>query len=201
MNKSKKRMLVCTVVALLSGALGSFWGGQMRWLAHAQQCNTSTHVWLNTLCRVQHSPAMFKGGTAGLWTGTILGAFLAGIATRHPKGKNMRGQGNPAFSGSEGDRLELEGLTPEQLAQVRELIRLLKTQPADLTPDSGEPKAIASQPVSLMQFQQWLTEVAQFQETSPLTPLQARHLLHELGFSDEAIAEAQVSLCEPLERP
>ncbi|MGL5193537.1 MAG: hypothetical protein ACRC8Y_08015, partial [Chroococcales cyanobacterium] len=144
MNKSKKRMLVCTAVALLSGALGSFWGGQMRWLAHAQQCKTSDYAWLNTWCRVQHSPAMFKGGTAGLWTGTILGAFLAGIATRDPKGKSLTEQGNQAVFGPEGDRLELEGLTPEQLAQVQELITLLKTQPADLTPGSGGPKAIAS---------------------------------------------------------
>ncbi|MCT7954009.1 hypothetical protein [Laspinema palackyanum] len=200
MNKSKKRMLVCTAVALLSGALGSFWGGQMRWLAHTQQCNTSDYVWLNTLCRVQQSPAMFKGGTAGLWTGTILGAFLAGLATRHPKGKSLPGEGNSDFSGPEGARLELEGLTPEQLAQVRELITLLKTQSADLTPASGGPKAIASKPVSLMQFQQLLTAVAQFQEISPLTPLQAQHLLHQLGFSDQAIAQAQVSLSEPVER-
>ncbi|MCT7986071.1 hypothetical protein NG796_22600 [Laspinema sp. A4] len=200
MNKSKKRMLICTGVALLSGALGSFWGGQMRWLAHAQQCNTSDYVWLNTLCRVQHSPAMFKGGTAGLWTGTILGAFLAGIATRHPKGKSLSGSGNQELSASEGDRLELEGLTPEQLVQVRELITLLKTQPADLTPASGRPQAIASKPVSLMEFQQWLTALAQFQEISPLTPLQAQHLLHQLGFSDEAIAEAQASRSKPVER-
>lgn len=144
---------------------------------------------------------MFKGGTAGLWTGTILGAFLAGIATRHPKGKSIKGEGNSEVSEGEGDRLELEGLTPEQLAQVRELITLLKTQPADLTPGSGRPKAIASKPLSLMEFQQWLTEVAQFQEISPLTPLQAQHLLHQLGFSDEAIAQAQVSLSQPVERP
>jgi hypothetical protein len=199
MNKSKKRMLVCTAVALLSGALGSFWGGQMRWLAHAQQCNTSDYVWLNTLCRVQQSPAMFKGGTAGLWTGTILGAFLAGIATRHPKGKSLSGQGNPEVSGGERDRLELEGLTPEQLAQVRELITLLKTQSADLTQGSGGPKAIASKPVSLIEFQQWLTAVAQFQEITPLTPLQAQHLLHQLGFSDEAISQAQASPSQPRE--
>ncbi len=144
---------------------------------------------------------MFKGGTAGLWTGTILGAFLAGIATRHPKGKSIRGQGNPEVSGGEGDRLELEGLTPEQLAQVQELITLLKTQASDMTPDSRGPKAIASKPVSLMEFQQWLTAVAQFQEISPLTPLQARHLLYQLGFSDEAIAQAQVSPSQPVERP
>ena len=193
-------MLICTTVALLSGALGSFWGGQMRWLAHAQQCNRSDYVWLNTLCRVQHSPAMFKGGTAGLWTGTILGAFLAGIATRDPKGKSLTGQGNLKVSEGEGDRLELEGLTPEQLAQVRELITLLKTQPADLTPGSGKPKAIASKPVSLIEFQQWLTAVAQFQEISPITPLQAQHLLHQLGFSDQAISQAQASLSQPVER-
>ncbi len=144
---------------------------------------------------------MFKGGTAGLWTGTILGAFLAGIATRHPKGKSLTGQGNSEVSGGEGDRLELEGLTPEQLAQVRELITLLKTQPADLTPGSGGPKAIASKPVSLMEFQQWLTAVGQFQEISPLSPLQAQHLLHQLGFSDEAIAQGQASFSRPGKRP
>ncbi len=200
MNKSKKRMLICTLVALLSGALASFWGGQMRWLAHTQQCKTSDYVWLNTLCRVQHSPAMFKGGTAGLWTGTILGAFLAGIATRYPKGKSLSGPENQEVLGREGDRLELEGLTPEQLAQVQELITLLKTQPADLTPVSANPEAIASKPVSLMEFQQWLTVVAQFQEISPLTSLQARHLLHQLGFSDEAIARAKAAQPKSLER-
>ncbi len=201
MNKSKKRMLICTAVALLAGALGSFWGGQMRWLAHTSQCNASDYELLNTLCRVQQSPAMFKGGTAGLWTGTILGAFLAGIATRHPKGKSLSGKGNQEISESEENGLQLEGLTPEQVEQLQQFITLLQMQTAPLNRVPRVQEVLNSKPLSLMQFQQWLTAVAKFQETSPLTPLQARHLLHQMGFSDEAISEAQALLSQPVKRP
>jgi hypothetical protein len=192
-------MLVCTAVALLSGALGSFWGGQMRWLAHAQQCNTSNYVWLNTLCRVQQSPALFKGGTAGLWTGTILGAFLAGIATRDPKGKPL--SRDKGLRGPDGEPLNLDGLTPEQLEQVQQFIIRLQTQTPDLNLPGSEPEATDSQPINRRQFQQWLTAIAQFQDPSPLTPLQARHLLHQLGFADPAIASPPVSRSESVRRP
>jgi hypothetical protein len=79
---SEKRILICTFVALTSGFFGSYLGGQISWFARTAQCQNQPEG-LNHLCRAWQTPgALWKGGLAGAWMGTILGAFIAGLATR-----------------------------------------------------------------------------------------------------------------------
>jgi len=86
----KKRVLICTFVALTSGLSGAYLGGKINLLAHQNQCNQNTKQYLflpkiNQVCKAWVTPkAVWQGSTTGLWMGTILGAFVGGLATRHP---------------------------------------------------------------------------------------------------------------------
>lgn len=74
--------MICTFAALSSGLFGSYFGGQMSWLVHTSSCQNQPQG-LNVFCQAWVSPgAVWKGSTAGLWTGTIVGAFVGGLATR-----------------------------------------------------------------------------------------------------------------------
>jgi hypothetical protein len=74
----KKRILICTFVALSSGFFGGLIGGQITSMQHSQKCQTQT--WgFQQVCNTLGTPAaIWQGSIAGIWTGTILGAFVGG---------------------------------------------------------------------------------------------------------------------------
>lgn len=77
-------------MALTSGFSAAYLGGKINLLAHQNQCNQDTKQYLllpgiNPICQAWVTPkALLQGSTTGLWVGTILGAFVGGLATRHP---------------------------------------------------------------------------------------------------------------------
>jgi hypothetical protein len=79
---TKNRVLICTFLALSSGFFGSYISGQMTLMLRSQRCQNQT--WgLKEICNAWVAPgAMWQGSTTGLWTGTILGAFVGGLVTR-----------------------------------------------------------------------------------------------------------------------
>lgn len=88
MNKlPQNRTLICTFIALASGFFGAYAGGQISWAAHSQQCENGVRHTLpipgyKPVCKALVMPGSFmQGSTTGLWTGAILGAFIAGLAT------------------------------------------------------------------------------------------------------------------------
>ncbi|HIK30075.1 MAG TPA: hypothetical protein IGS17_01295 [Oscillatoriales cyanobacterium M59_W2019_021] len=83
-QRTNQRSLVCTIAALASGALGLGIGGFLSTSGQMQVCQT--HPWgVEQLCSTWVAPgAFFRGGVTGLWVGTILGAFAAGVATHQP---------------------------------------------------------------------------------------------------------------------
>lgn len=78
----KNRFLTCTFLAVTSGLFGAYIGGQMTSILHQHKCQNQS--WgLKVMCNVWVTPgATWQGGTTGLWTGTVLGAFIAGSMTR-----------------------------------------------------------------------------------------------------------------------
>ncbi|MEA5515469.1 hypothetical protein [Nodularia sp. UHCC 0506] len=78
----KNRLLTCTFFALTSGFFGGYIGGQITSMLHNQKCQNQ--AWgFKMMCNVWVTPgATWQGTTAGLWTGTILGAFVGGSITR-----------------------------------------------------------------------------------------------------------------------
>ena len=84
----QKRVLICSFVALASGLFGAYAGGQINIISHQQQCDAKTRQLLsvpglNYICKAWVTPgAIWQGSTTGLWVGTIVGAFIAGLATR-----------------------------------------------------------------------------------------------------------------------
>ncbi len=72
----KKRTLICTVIALLSGIIGGLTSAQISSMLHNQKCLTQLWGW-QQICHVVVTPgAIWQGSIAGIWTGTILGAFF-----------------------------------------------------------------------------------------------------------------------------
>ena len=86
-SSSKKRVLICTFIALVSGLFGGVMGGQISMAVVSYQCNikakqTFPIPGVNTICQALVTPrSLWEGSTTGLWTGTILGAFAGGLAT------------------------------------------------------------------------------------------------------------------------
>lgn len=82
MIANKKRMLICTFVALLSGFFSAYIGGQISLQLHKLQCQTQP--WgLEMICQGWVTPgAIWQGSTTGLWIGWVLGALLSGLVTR-----------------------------------------------------------------------------------------------------------------------
>jgi hypothetical protein len=79
---SQNRTLICTFSALTSGCFVGYLGWQIAFNFHSQKC--FDQIWgVKQLCITAiTTSAMWQGGTTGLWTGTILGAFFGGLATR-----------------------------------------------------------------------------------------------------------------------
>ncbi|MDJ0775109.1 MAG: hypothetical protein QNJ49_17070 [Mastigocoleus sp. MO_167.B18] len=86
MQNSRKRMMICSFCAVTCGLFGSFIGWQIASSLPSQRCRNQTWEIGKIMCNLQTSPeSMYKGwqgSTSGVWTGTILGAFFAGLGTR-----------------------------------------------------------------------------------------------------------------------
>jgi len=82
---TKNRILICTFLALLSGFSGGYIGGQTTLSLHAQKCQNQP--WgLKEMCNAWVAPgAVWQGSTTGVWTGTVLGAFVGGLITRQSR--------------------------------------------------------------------------------------------------------------------
>lgn len=78
----KKRILICTFVALVSGFFGVYVGGQINRQVYTLKCQTQP--WgLKTVCQAWVLPgAVWQGSTTGLFMGWIVGGLLSGLATR-----------------------------------------------------------------------------------------------------------------------
>ncbi len=79
---SKNRVLICSLLALISGCFAGYAGWQIAFNLHSHKCQNQ--IWgVKELCTTAIAPgAMWQGGTTGLWTGTILGAFVGGLVIR-----------------------------------------------------------------------------------------------------------------------
>jgi hypothetical protein len=82
---TKNRILICTFLALSSGFFGGYIGGQITLMLHNQKCQNQP--WgLKEMCNTWVTPgAMWQGSTTGIWTGTVLGAFVGGSVTRQTR--------------------------------------------------------------------------------------------------------------------
>ncbi|MBD2354852.1 hypothetical protein H6G41_09490 [Tolypothrix sp. FACHB-123] len=77
----KNRTLICSLVAIASGILGGYISGQTTLMLHSQKCHNQPWA-VQQLCNTWVTPgAIWQGSTTGLWIGSILGAFVAGMAT------------------------------------------------------------------------------------------------------------------------
>ncbi|MBW4614528.1 MAG: hypothetical protein KME21_14890 [Desmonostoc vinosum HA7617-LM4] len=85
MTKTKKQILICTFSALSSGFFGAYISSQITLMLHSQRCQNQP--WgLKQMCNAWVTPgAMWQGSTTGLWTGTILGAFVGGLVIRQDR--------------------------------------------------------------------------------------------------------------------
>lgn len=83
---ARKRVLICSFVAIASGLFGAYLGGQISVADRTNQCQN--YPWgLKSFCSILVTPgAAMQGSTTGLWVGTILGAFIGGLATHKPQG-------------------------------------------------------------------------------------------------------------------
>lgn len=79
---SRQRTLICTSIALIAGLSSAYIGGQLSMHLHGEKCKTKGWGW-EQLCSVTTTPvAMWQGSSTGMWTGTVLGAFVGGIVSR-----------------------------------------------------------------------------------------------------------------------
>lgn len=79
---TNKRFITCTFCALTSGFFGAFLGGQTTLFLHQQKCQNQPFI-VKEMCTAAVTPgAMWQGVSTGIWTGTTLGAFVGGTATR-----------------------------------------------------------------------------------------------------------------------
>jgi hypothetical protein len=78
----KNRALICTFSALTSGCFAGYIGWQIAFNLHSQKCQSQ--IWgVKQLCSTAIVPStIWQGGTTGVWTGTILGAFFGALVTR-----------------------------------------------------------------------------------------------------------------------
>ncbi|MBE9205572.1 hypothetical protein IQ244_03415 [Nostoc sp. LEGE 06077] len=85
---TKNKILICTLLALACGFFGSYIKGQITLMLQSQKCQNQP--WgFKEICTTWVAPeAMRQGTTRGLWTGTILGAFVGGLITRQPRSHN-----------------------------------------------------------------------------------------------------------------
>lgn len=137
-RRQHKRILICTFAALTSGIFSSYIGGQISLKIHSQKCQTQP--WgLKTVCNAWVAPgAIWQGSTTGLWSGTLLGALISGLATRKPEAiasstTDIAGQKLTEAISLCADELEL---TPAQREVLRRFLVLLVVKlsyPSDTT--------------------------------------------------------------------
>ncbi|MBO3459316.1 hypothetical protein G7B40_007365 [Aetokthonos hydrillicola Thurmond2011] len=84
------RALTCTFSAILAGLFGGYISGQITLSLRTQQCQNQP--WgLKEVCSVMVTPgAIWEGSTTGIWTGTLLGAFVSGVVTHENKKGNRQ---------------------------------------------------------------------------------------------------------------
>ena len=202
------RTIICTFTALASGLFGAYVGNQLSVNVQTQSCEAQP--WgIDVLCKASTTPAAaWNGGFTGFWTGTIIGAFVGGLATHkglqdrntltvisdHPKPAAAK---SLAVGGTETPALELTSLQTEVLYC---LLVLLATQ-SNSSGVSG-PQALTPEETAhyLPQFRRWAEAMAQSQpnnydvtrlpEVQSLTAQEARQLLMAAGFSAHAIDQA-----------
>ncbi len=80
----KKRVLICSIGAIASGLVGGYLGAQISIAKSAHQCQAGPWGFQKVCSTLLIPGALFQGSTAGVWTGTVLGAFVFGSATRPP---------------------------------------------------------------------------------------------------------------------
>jgi len=141
-----KRTLICTFIALASGLFGGYIGGQLNMVAHNQQCDTKENQGLSipgvqSICKAWVTPgAIWQGSTSGLWTGTILGAFIAGLATRK-LARETSLEDTPTFSPKDREALQrllvlltLKAVTSDTASEAQRLSLTEATANPNLSP-------------------------------------------------------------------
>ncbi|MBD2040742.1 hypothetical protein [Microcoleus sp. FACHB-672] len=83
---AKKRTLICSLVAIASGLFGAYLGGQISVVDRTNQCQTLPQGFKSVCALLVTPEAAMRGSTTGLWVGTIVGAFVGGLAT-HKEGE------------------------------------------------------------------------------------------------------------------
>lgn len=98
MTNDKKRVLVCTFVALGAGCFGAIAGSQISAWVYQQNCQQ--YLWGGKeICQAWVTPgALWQGSTTGFWVGEVLGAVLGGLTTQ----RGARGLGTGGRQGSRG---------------------------------------------------------------------------------------------------
>ncbi len=176
----QERVLICTFIALASGLFGSYLGGQLSVVARTDECKT--HQWgLNTICTAFITPvAAWQGSTTGLWVGTILGAFIGGLATRNSQKR---------IENSELSEVE-RNLTPAQRDELRRLIGFLVQHSQGMRSRPASPKNTDLELLGGLRDRSLTSQ-------QKLTLPEARDALLALGFSEQLISLA----CEEVDRP
>lgn len=173
----QKRILICTFVALASGFFSSYIGGQITLKAHSHNCQTQP--WgLKAVCKAWVAPgAIWQGSITGLWVGSVLGAFVAGLATRKTEVSN--GQTLTDIASLCASDLEL---TPAQREAMRRFLVLLVVK---LSSSSQTKPCSKAETLSLEELQR-LAAVAGLQPSAKqdLALEEARWLLSKMGVSD-----------------
>lgn len=96
MNKRghRKRILICTFIAITSSLFGAVLGVQINLAAQNYRCERQVKVipiWgVKALCQWEVPGAVMGGGMTGLWVGMVLGAFVGGLTTRRCVGESDR---------------------------------------------------------------------------------------------------------------
>ncbi|WP_199313609.1 hypothetical protein [Leptolyngbya sp. FACHB-671] len=206
-----QRTLICTFVALASGAFGFLIGGQMSVNAQTQRCQTQP--WgLRNICEAWVTPgAAWQGSFTGLWTGMVLGGFAGGLATRKPQQEAPMDAANPsvqanesALQANEPDTTTLGNTGVEvplssdlKLTQMqREVLQCLLILLAATSDHQNLPKLPSSSSAHAQilspELQEWAKVTARSHPlaTQNITLAQAKQLLVELGFSERAIEQA-----------
>jgi hypothetical protein len=76
-----KRIIICSLIALVSGTISAYFGSQISLRVQTQKCQTQP--WgLETVCYAWVAPgAVWQGSTTGLYIGTLCGGILGILAT------------------------------------------------------------------------------------------------------------------------
>lgn len=100
-TNNKRRSFICSIAALTSGVLGFGIGGLLSTSGQLQVCQT--RPWgMEQLCSTLATPGAFlRGGITGLWVGTILGAFSAGVATHQSVSQSIDSEEEKEMSWSQ----------------------------------------------------------------------------------------------------